>query len=114
MPRYWGNADSDDQLSEVRSRYPVPEKRDLPVILPYDVKFTGKGRSPLAEVPSFMNVKCPQCGGDGQRESDTMDTFVDSSWYFDYRYCDPRNETAPFDPATIEAVVSDLINILAA
>jgi leucyl-tRNA synthetase len=78
---------------------PVPEK-DLPVILPYDVKFTGKGRSPLAEVASFMNVKCPQCGADGQRESDTMDTFVDSSWYF-YRYCDPKNNAAPFDSAKV-------------
>jgi leucyl-tRNA synthetase len=78
---------------------PVPEK-DLPVILPYDVKFTGKGRSPLAEVASFMNVKCPQCGADGQRESDTMDTFVDSSWYF-YRYCDAKNDSAPFDSAKV-------------
>jgi len=78
---------------------PVPEK-DLPVILPYDVKFTGKGRSPLAEVASFMNVKCPQCGAAGQRESDTMDTFVDSSWYF-YRYCDPKNDAAPFDSAKV-------------
>ena len=79
---------------------PVPEK-DLPVILPYDVKFTGKGRSPLAEVASFMNVKCPQCGADGQRESDTMDTFVDSSWYF-YRYCDPKNDAAPFESAKVK------------
>jgi leucyl-tRNA synthetase len=79
---------------------PVPEK-DLPVILPYDVKFTGKGRSPLAEVASFMNVKCPQCGANAQRESDTMDTFVDSSWYF-YRYCDPRNDAAPFDSGRVD------------
>ena len=78
---------------------PVPEK-DLPVELPYDVKFTGKGRSPLAEVESFMNVKCPRCGADARRESDTMDTFVDSSWYF-YRYCDPRNSSAPFATDTI-------------
>jgi leucyl-tRNA synthetase len=78
---------------------PVPEK-DLPVILPTDVKLTGTGRSPLLDVESFMNVKCPQCGEDARRESDTMDTFVDSSWYF-YRYCDARNSSAPFDPAKI-------------
>ncbi len=103
-PALLGHADSDDPLPEVR-RGPVPEK-DLPVILPYDVKFTGKGRSPLAEVASFMNVKCPQCGADAQRESDTMDTFVDSSWYF-YRYCDPKNDAAPFDSAKVKQVVSD-------
>jgi leucyl-tRNA synthetase len=78
---------------------PVPEK-DLPVVLPTDVKLTGKGRSPLADVESFTNVKCPRCGADGRRESDTMDTFVDSSWYF-YRYCDPHNSAAPFDSAVI-------------
>ncbi len=79
---------------------PVKES-DLPVVLPLDVKITGKGRSPLESVPSFINVECPQCGGPGRRESDTMDTFVDSSWYF-YRYCDPANATAPFDPALTE------------
>jgi len=78
---------------------PVPEQ-DLPVILPVDVQLTGKGRSPLADVASFVNVKCPKCGGDAHRESDTMDTFVDSSWYF-YRYCDPKNATAPFDSKKI-------------
>ena len=78
---------------------PVPEK-DLPVVLPIDVKLTGKGRSPLADVESFVHVKCPKCGGDARRESDTMDTFVDSSWYF-YRYCDPHNSTAPFDSPKI-------------
>jgi leucyl-tRNA synthetase len=74
---------------------PVPEK-DLPVVLPVDVQLTGKGRSPLADVAAFVNVKCPKCGGDARRETDTMDTFVDSSWYF-YRYCDAHNSTAPFD-----------------
>jgi leucyl-tRNA synthetase len=78
---------------------PVPEK-DLPVVLPIDVQLTGKGRSPLADVPSFVNVKCPKCGGDARRETDTMDTFVDSSWYF-YRYCDAHNSSAPFDSKKI-------------
>jgi leucyl-tRNA synthetase len=78
---------------------PVPEDQ-LPVLLPLDVKITGKGRSPLENVPEFMNVKCPRCGGDARRESDTMDTFVDSSWYF-YRYCDAHNPKAPFDSSKI-------------
>jgi len=78
---------------------PVPE-RDLPVLLPLNVKFTGTGRSPLEEVPEFVNVNCPRCGGAARRETDTMDTFVDSSWYF-YRYCDARNDQMPFDPQKI-------------
>ena len=78
---------------------PVPEK-DLPVVLPLSVPITGKGRSPLENVPEFINAKCPKCGEPARRESDTMDTFIDSSWYF-YRYCDPHNATAPFDSKKI-------------
>ena len=69
---------------------------DLPVKLPKVTTFTGRGDSPLAQVPEFVNVKCPRCGGPARRETDTMDTFVDSSWYF-LRFCDPRNDTLPFD-----------------
>ena len=76
---------------------PVPDE-DLPVRLPENVLLTGQGQSPLANVPSFVNVKCPKCGGPGRRETDTMDTFIDSSWYF-FRYTDPHNDRAPFDPA---------------
>jgi leucyl-tRNA synthetase len=68
---------------------PVPEK-DLPVLLPYDVEFTPDGESPLAKCESFMNCKCPKCGGDARRDPDTMDTFVDSSWY-QFRYPDNNN-----------------------
>jgi leucyl-tRNA synthetase len=78
---------------------PVPEDQ-LPVILPDRVDITGTGRSPLENVPEFVNVVCPKCGGAARRETDTMDTFIDSSWYF-YRYCDARNDRMPFDPAKI-------------
>ena len=78
---------------------PVPEDQ-LPVVLPENVEITGTGRSPLEAVPEFVNVKCPKCGGSARRETDTMDTFIDSSWYF-YRYCDAHNAAAPFDAAKI-------------
>jgi leucyl-tRNA synthetase len=74
---------------------PVPEK-DLPVVLPERAEFTGAGNSPLANVAEFVQTTCPKCGGAARRETDTMDTFVDSSWYF-FRYCDPKNTDAPFD-----------------
>ncbi len=74
----------------------VPEKEEnLPVLLPKDVEFTGKGSSPLAGSKEFKNCVCPVCGGHAERELDTMDTFLDSSWYF-LRYCDPHNEKLPF------------------
>ena len=79
---------------------PVPE-RDLPVVLPEDVALTGTGGSPLAAHAAFVRATCPRCGGEARRETDTMDTFVESSWYF-ARYCSPRSDAAPFDPAELD------------
>jgi leucyl-tRNA synthetase len=74
----------------------VPDE-DLPVLLPDNVQIGKTTRNPLLSVPEWYNVKCPQCGADARRETDTMDTFVDSSWYY-ARYTDPKNDKQPFDP----------------
>ncbi|MDT8318710.1 MAG: leucine--tRNA ligase [bacterium] len=94
--RYWGtpvpiiNCDSCGAV-------PVPEDQ-LPVALPENIDFDAKAISPLAAIESFVNTKCPECGGDARRETDTMDTFVESSWYY-ARYASPRHATAPVDKA---------------
>jgi leucyl-tRNA synthetase len=93
--RYWGTP-IPMLYCEKDGIVAVPEK-DLPVLLPDNVEVTLAGGSPLGNVPEFVNATCPECGGPARRETDTMDTFVDSSWYF-YRYTDAGNDRAPFDP----------------
>ena len=93
--RYWGTP-IPIVYCERCGEQPVPDDQ-LPVLLPADVPITGEG-SPLANDPTFSNTTCPKCGGPAKRESDTMDTFFESSWYY-LRYLDPHNDRAPWDPA---------------
>src|SRR6266850_1921745 len=97
--RYWGApipvlyCDKDGMVPE--------DEKNLPVVLPRDVQLSGKGGSPLAEVASFVNATCPKCGGKARRETDTMDTFVESSWYF-LRYCSPQFDKGMFERGAAE------------
>ncbi len=94
--RYWGTPIPMIHC-ERDGLVPVPDDQ-LPVILPNKIEITQQGGSPLARVPEFVNTTCPRCGGPARRETDTMDTFIDSSWYF-YRYTDAKDTKAPFDSA---------------
>ena len=96
--RYWG-APIPILYCDSCGALPVPEA-ELPVVLPKDVEFSGEGGSPLAKLPEFFKASCPKCGGPARRETDTMDTFVESSWYF-ARYACPDEQDAPLDKARV-------------
>jgi len=96
--RYWGTPIPIIHCPQCAA-VPVPEE-DLPVLLPDVEDYKPRGRSPLATAEDWVRVPCPQCGGPAERETDTMDTFVDSSWYF-LRYCDANNDGAAWDPAAV-------------
>jgi leucyl-tRNA synthetase len=96
--RYWGTP-IPVMYCDRCGLVPVPYD-DLPVVLPKTAEFSGRGDSPLAHIPEFVNTTCPTCGGPARRETDTMDTFVDSSWYF-FRFCDAHNPELPFDPERV-------------
>jgi leucyl-tRNA synthetase len=96
--RYWG-APIPIVHCEECGEVPVPDE-DLPVLLPEDVDFSPTGESPLARHEGFVRADCPRCGRPARRETDTMDTFVDSSWYY-LRYCSPHEEGQPFDPEEV-------------
>jgi leucyl-tRNA synthetase len=97
--RYWGTP-IPMIYCEQDGLVPVPDSQ-LPVVLPERIEITQQGGSPLSRVPEFLNTTCPKCGGPAKRETDTMDTFVDSSWYF-YRYTDSKNDHEPFDPTIVK------------
>ncbi|MGQ9533071.1 MAG: leucine--tRNA ligase [Desulfotomaculales bacterium] len=97
--RYWG-APVPIVYCGACGMVPVPEEQ-LPVLLPYEVSFKPTGRSPLADCEAFVHTRCPSCGGPARRETDTMDTFMCSSWYY-YRYVSPRAEDAPWDRKAVD------------
>jgi leucyl-tRNA synthetase len=96
--RYWGTP-IPVVYCEKDGVVPVPYD-SLPVELPKTAEFSGRGDSPLGQIAEFVNTTCPTCGGPARRETDTMDTFVDSSWYF-FRFCDSKNDHLPFDPEKV-------------
>ncbi|HEX4575935.1 MAG TPA: leucine--tRNA ligase [Edaphobacter sp.] len=96
--RYWGTPIPMVYCDQCSLEEPMPvAESELPILLPEQIDITQTNGSPLGRVAEFVNTTCPKCGGKARRETDTMDTFVDSSWYF-YRYTDAKNSKAPFDP----------------